>query len=78
MEYNARRPLDENEPDGYLESDRDYLLNNHFLAVGLLDAYGSEHGMKRFLFKIMTSSPEMLAFAAQIFNDPENPAWEEL
>ena len=36
---NPRRPLNDAEPDGYQESDRDYVLNNLDLAVRLLDAY---------------------------------------
>jgi hypothetical protein len=40
MKYTPRRPLDDDKPDGYLESDRDYLANNTELAVRLLDAYG--------------------------------------
>jgi hypothetical protein len=38
-EYLPRRPLDDDKPDGYMESDRDYLLNNRFVAVALLDEY---------------------------------------
>lgn len=32
-----RRPLDDDKPNGYLESDRDYLANNNREAVELLD-----------------------------------------
>ena len=38
--YNPRRPYYDDEPDGYQESDRDYLENNNDLAVALLDRYG--------------------------------------
>lgn len=37
MKYKPRRPLDDTNPDGYMESDRDYLENNRELAVALLD-----------------------------------------
>lgn len=37
MSYTPRRPLNDDGPDGYLESDRDYLLNNRLVAVALLD-----------------------------------------
>jgi hypothetical protein len=37
--YQPRRPLDEDKPDGYMESDTDYLLNNREIAVALLDAH---------------------------------------
>lgn len=40
MTYNPRRPLDDDAPDGYRESDRDYVLNNLELAVALLDKHG--------------------------------------
>ncbi len=33
----ARRPLDDDQPDGYLESDRDYVLNNLEWCVEMLD-----------------------------------------
>jgi hypothetical protein len=39
---NSRRPLDEDAPNGYLESDKDYVSNNLDLAVVLLDAYYSQ------------------------------------
>lgn len=38
---NARRPLQDDEPDGYQESDRDYVLNNIEAAVSLLDLAAS-------------------------------------
>lgn len=41
MSYNKRRPFEDGCPDGYLESDKDYLLNNLELAVKLLNEYGS-------------------------------------
>lgn len=34
----ARRPYDEAHPDGYLESDRDFLANNNDVAVALLES----------------------------------------
>lgn len=34
---NPRRPLDDEHPDGYAESDRDYVENNLDAAVWLLD-----------------------------------------
>lgn len=40
MNVNPRRPVDESAPDGYQESDRDYVLNNLDLAVRLLDNHG--------------------------------------
>ena len=39
MKYEPRRPLDEDFPHRYMESDTDYLLNNRDLAVVLLDNY---------------------------------------
>lgn len=74
-DFNPRRPYDDDQPDGMEESDRDYLSNNNDLAVALLDAVGSDAGMRRLLAKIMTSSPAMMTHAAQVFNDPENPEW---
>jgi hypothetical protein len=41
-EHRPRRPLDEAQPDGDLESDRDYLVNNNDLAVALLDRHASQ------------------------------------
>lgn len=38
--YNPRRPYEDDKPEGYMESDRDYLENNLELAVKLLDDYG--------------------------------------
>lgn len=35
-----RRPLDDDKPDGYLESDIDFVLNNLELAVSLLEKHG--------------------------------------
>jgi hypothetical protein len=40
--YNPRRPLDDDKPDGYMESDKDYMENNRFIAVALLDAYAAK------------------------------------
>ena len=40
--YIPRRPLDNDQPDGYQESDKDYVLSNIDLAVMLLDKYGSD------------------------------------
>jgi len=37
--YHPRRPLVDSEPDGYMESDKDYVANNLDLAVKLLDSY---------------------------------------
>ncbi len=34
---NERRPLDDSFPDGYLESDRDFVLNNIEAAICLLE-----------------------------------------
>jgi hypothetical protein len=36
-ELNSRRPLDDDNPDGYNESDKDYVLNNIKLCVWMLD-----------------------------------------
>lgn len=73
MSYEPRRPYLDDEPEGMLESDRDYLGNNNALAVRLLDAYGSEKGLTRFLAGMIRKRPTL---AAQIFNDPDNPKWE--
>lgn len=40
-EYKPRRPLYDEEPDGYMESPNDYVRNNVWLAERLLDAYGA-------------------------------------
>lgn len=40
-EYQPRRLLNDDKPDGYMESPKDYVLNNIWLAEALLDAYGS-------------------------------------
>ncbi len=34
---NARRPLDDDAPDGYLESDRDWIRNNEAAIIWLLE-----------------------------------------
>ena len=47
-EFRPRQPLDDNNPDGYRESDKDYVLKNIDLCVCMLDAY--------------TSTPERFAF----------------
>lgn len=39
--YKSRRPYKDNEPNGYMESDRDYINNNLNLAVSLLDEHGA-------------------------------------
>lgn len=39
MNLNKRRPYYEDQPDGYAQSDKDYVLNNLELAVALLDQY---------------------------------------
>lgn len=35
---NPRRPLDDNKPNGYMESDRDFVLNNIEACVEYLEA----------------------------------------
>jgi hypothetical protein len=37
--FKPRRPLDADKPDGYLESDKDFVLNNFDLAVKLLEEF---------------------------------------
>jgi hypothetical protein len=37
MDIIPRRPLDDDNPDGYLESDQDFVLNNIEVAVELLE-----------------------------------------
>ena len=37
-QYIPRRPLNDHQLNGYLESDKDYVLNNIQIAVILLDA----------------------------------------
>lgn len=37
--YKPRRPFDDDHPNGYLESDKDYVNNNFELAVQLLNEY---------------------------------------
>lgn len=37
MLIHPRRPLDDDNPDGYLESDQDFVLNNLEVAVELLE-----------------------------------------
>lgn len=37
IEFNSRRLYEDNKPDGYMESDRDYMENNRFLCVKFLD-----------------------------------------
>ena len=39
MKIEPGRPYLEHDPDGYLEGDKDYLLNNREAAVALLDGY---------------------------------------
>lgn len=45
--YHKRRLLDAANPDGYLESDIDYVRNNLDLAVSLLDKEGSARRTQR-------------------------------
>ena len=35
--FNKRRPLDDDQPDGYMESDRDFVNNNIELCVKILE-----------------------------------------
>ena len=42
MNYNPRRPFDDEDPHSYEESDRDYVMNNIDLAVKLLDQQANE------------------------------------
>ena len=35
--FNPRRPLDDDMPDGYLESDMDYMGNNHEICIWFLE-----------------------------------------
>lgn len=37
MDIIPRRPLDDDNPDGYLENDKDFVLNNLEVAVELLE-----------------------------------------
>lgn len=37
MNFNPRRPFEDNRPDGLLESDMDFVRNNFELAVQLLE-----------------------------------------
>ena len=36
-EFNHRRPFDDDNPDGYLESDKDFIRNNEELCVWFLE-----------------------------------------
>lgn len=47
VRYKKRRPYYDHEPEGYMESDNDYVLNNVELAVRLLDKYGADLKKKR-------------------------------
>ena len=49
MEVKPRRLHDDDKPDGYKESDQDYLLNNRELAVQLLDDYEKNLAELKFL-----------------------------
>ena len=74
-EYLPRRPLDDDKPDGYMESDRDYLLNNRFVAVALLDEYA---GMLPQLLKAVEALEIARglvdeAMTTHIYNDDEEP-----
>lgn len=40
MKINPRRPLDDDEPDGYLESDRDWVDNNFDAVIEFLENHG--------------------------------------
>lgn len=44
IEIKSRRPYIDEEPDGYLESDNDFFLNNHDTIIRLLE----EGGLERF------------------------------
>lgn len=42
IEIKSRRPYIDEEPDGYLESDNDFFLNNHDTIIRLLEEGGLE------------------------------------
>ena len=42
IELKARRPYIDEKPDGYLESDNDFILNNHDTIIRLLEEGGLE------------------------------------
>jgi hypothetical protein len=50
-----RRPLDDHDPDGYLESDRDFVRNNHDAIMELID----EGGLSRFAELIVRECASM-------------------
>ena len=47
MGYAPRRLYDDDQPDGYLESDLDYMSNNRYLAVSMLDAFDTMLSRKK-------------------------------
>ena len=61
----ARRPLYDDQPDGYLESDRDWLLNNEQTALRLLRA----ELKKRTAYPEFCTQPEKCAGKGKCMND---------
>lgn len=50
-----RRPLDDHDPDGYLESDHDFVRNNHDAIMELID----NGGLSRFAELIVRNCASM-------------------
>jgi hypothetical protein len=46
--FRSRRPYDDSQPNGYQESDRDFLENNNDLAVALLEVCASPTFRRKF------------------------------
>jgi hypothetical protein len=55
-----RRPLDVDQPDGYLESDSDYMENNRVACVAYLDRMGAEQHI------LHTDKTELAALANEL------------
>jgi hypothetical protein len=56
IQIEARRPYDDNEPDGYLESDNDFVQNNIEVAVKLMD----EGGLQSFAKAVLSEALKAL------------------
>lgn len=75
MILNPRRPLDADSPDGYAESDKDFVLNNLELAVALLEALSVEQEPVAWLVEGRSSRNKGRIELADGADEKENRYW---
>ncbi len=69
MIITPRRPLDDDKPNGYQESDKDYVLNNIAACVMLLD--------RELQRTAISSEPEHRDIDTPMRQDQDREDWEE-